>query len=60
MQKTPDFGQAFLLYEGHEDGHGDHAEAVNSFKDLSGAKTVIGRFDFEKAKKYFENSVIGG
>ena len=37
--------------------HGDHAEAVNSFKDLSGAKTVIGRFDFEKAKKYFDADI---
>ena len=37
--------------------HGDHAEAVNCFKDLSGAKTVIGRFDEEKAKRYFDADI---
>lgn len=33
--------------------HGDHTEATAALADLSGAKTLIGRDDFEKAKKHF-------
>lgn len=33
--------------------HGDHTEATNAFKDLSGATTMIGENDFERAKVYF-------
>ncbi len=33
--------------------HGDHTEATAAMANLSGAKTVIGIEDFEKAKKYF-------
>lgn len=33
--------------------HGDHTEATAAMVDLSGAKTLIGRDDEEKAKKYF-------
>ena len=33
--------------------HWDHTEATNAFKDLSGATTMIGENDFERAKKYF-------
>ena len=33
--------------------HGDHTEATNAFKDLSGATTMIGENDFERAKAYF-------
>lgn len=33
--------------------HGDHAEATEAFADLSGAKTILGRDDVEKAAKYF-------
>ena len=34
--------------------HGDHTEACAALAELSGAKTLIGVRDFEKAKKYFE------
>lgn len=33
--------------------HFDHTEATAALADLSGAKTLIGRDDFEKAKRYF-------
>lgn len=33
--------------------HGDHVEATDAMANLSGAKTIIGTEDFEKAKKYF-------
>ena len=33
--------------------HGDHTAATAAMADLSGAKTVIGRYDEEKAMKYF-------
>lgn len=38
--------------------HYDHAEATAGFADLSGAKTLIGRDDAEKAKKYFEADIL--
>ena len=40
--------------------HWDHAEAVEQFKDLSGAKTVIGERDAENAKRYFVADVLVG
>ena len=33
--------------------HGDHTAATSFFAELSGAKTLIGRDDLEKAKRYF-------
>ncbi|MBQ4097975.1 MAG: MBL fold metallo-hydrolase [Clostridia bacterium] len=33
--------------------HYDHSEATAAFKDLSGATTMIGENDFERAKEYF-------
>lgn len=33
--------------------HGDHTEATAALAEMSGAKTLIGKDDYEKAKKYF-------
>ena len=33
--------------------HGDHTAATAAMADLSGAKTVIGRYDLERSAKYF-------
>lgn len=33
--------------------HSDHAEATAAFADLSGAQTILGRDDVEKAAQYF-------
>lgn len=38
--------------------HGDHAEATAAVVDLSGAKTLIGRYDAEKAKRYFMPDIL--
>ena len=38
--------------------HGDHTEATEALADLSGAKTLIGRYDEEKAKKYFTADIL--
>ena len=38
--------------------HWDHTEATAAFADLSGAKTLIGRDDVEKASKYFTPDII--
>ena len=38
--------------------HGDHTEATAAMVDLSGAKTLIGRNDEEKAKKYFIPDIL--
>ena len=38
--------------------HGDHTEATAAFADLSGAKTLLGRDDIEKAKPYFTPDII--
>ena len=38
--------------------HGDHTEATYAMAKLSGAKTLIGIYDFEKAKKYFESDIL--
>ncbi len=38
--------------------HGDHTEATAAFADLSGAKTLLGRDDVEKAKQYFVPDII--
>ena len=38
--------------------HGDHTEATAAMVDLSGAKTLIGAEDEERAKKYFTPDVL--
>ena len=38
--------------------HGDHTEATAAIVDLSGAKTLIGRFDEEKARRYFIPDIL--
>ncbi len=38
--------------------HGDHAEATAAMADLSGAKTLIGRLDAEKAKRFFQPDIL--
>ncbi len=38
--------------------HYDHIEATAAMVDLTGAKTLIGRFDEAKAKKYFEPDIL--
>lgn len=38
--------------------HGDHAEATAAMVDLSGAKTLIGHHDAEKAKRYFTPDIL--
>jgi len=38
--------------------HGDHTEATAALAELSGAKTLIGRDDFEKAKQHFTADII--
>ena len=38
--------------------HWDHTEATARFATLSGAKTLIGRADFERAKQYFTADII--
>ena len=37
--------------------HGDHTEGTAAITALSGAKTIIGRYDKEKAKKYFNADI---
>lgn len=38
--------------------HSDHVEATAAFADLSGAKTLLGRDDVEKAAQYFTPDII--
>ena len=38
--------------------HGDHTEATRAMVDLTGAKTLIGRYDEEKAKQYFNPDIL--
>ena len=38
--------------------HGDHTEATKAMVDLSGAKTLIGRYDKEKVLKYFTPDIL--
>lgn len=38
--------------------HGDHTEATAGFVALSGAKTLIGERDAEKARRYFEPDIL--
>lgn len=38
--------------------HGDHTEGTAAMAELSGAKTIIGKDDFEKAKQYFVADIL--
>ena len=38
--------------------HGDHTEATAALAELSGAKTLIGRDDFERAKRHFTADIV--
>ncbi len=38
--------------------HWDHTEATGAMVELSGAKTLIGREDYEKAKRYFDADIL--
>jgi len=38
--------------------HWDHAEATGKLKELTGAKTLIGRYDSETCKRYFNPDII--
>ncbi len=38
--------------------HWDHTESTRAMAELSGAKTLIGREDYEKAKRYFVADII--
>ena len=38
--------------------HGDHTEATKAFAALTGAKTLLGYDDVQKAKKYFTPDII--
>lgn len=38
--------------------HGDHTEATAALAELSGAKTLLGRDDVEKAKQYFTPDIL--
>ncbi len=38
--------------------HGDHTEATAALADLSGAKTLIGRYDAKKATPYFTPDIL--
>lgn len=38
--------------------HWDHAEASGAFSELSGAKNIIGKYDAEDVKRYFEPDIL--
>ena len=38
--------------------HWDHTEATRALAEMSGAKTLIGKEDFEKAKQYFTADIL--
>ena len=38
--------------------HHDHTEATHAMAELSGAKTLIGREDYEKAKRFFDADIL--
>lgn len=52
------FDPADIKYIVHTHWHWDHTEGTGALVDLSGAKTLIGRYDEEKAKKYFTPDIL--
>ena len=52
------FDPADIKYIINTHWHWDHTEATKAMVDLSGAKTLIGRDDEEKAKTFFEPDIL--
>ncbi len=52
------FNPADIKYIINTHWHGDHTEATAAMADLSGAKTLIGRDDKEKAKQFFDPDIL--
>ncbi len=52
------FNPKDIKYIVHTHWHGDHTEATEAMVDLSGAKTLIGRDDEEKARQYFIPDIL--
>ena len=52
------FAPADVKYIINSHWHWDHTESTRAMADLSGAKTLIGREDYEKAKRYFDADII--
>ncbi|MBO5701200.1 MAG: MBL fold metallo-hydrolase [Clostridia bacterium] len=38
--------------------HGDHTASTREMAEMSGAKTLIGKDDYEKAKRYFDADIL--
>ncbi len=54
------FNPKDIMYIINTHWHGDHTEATAAMVDLSGAKTLIGRDDEEKVKRYFDPDILIG
>ena len=52
------FSPKDIKYIVNTHGHYDHVGATAALADLSGAKTLIGRYDEEKAKEYFTPDIL--
>ena len=52
------FAPADVKYIINSHWHHDHTEATRAMVELSGAKTLIGREDFEKAKRFFDADIL--
>lgn len=52
------FAPKDIRYIIHTHWHGDHTEATRALVDLSGSKTLIGRYDEEKARQYFTPDIL--
>lgn len=52
------FDPADIKYILNTHWHDDHTGATAAMADLSGAKTLIGRYDGEKAKQYFAPDIL--
>ena len=52
------FAPADVKYIINSHWHWDHTESTRAMVELSGAKTLIGREDYEKAKRYFDADIL--
>ena len=52
------FASADVKYIINSHWHWDHTESTRARVELSGAKTLIGREDFEKAKRFFDADIL--
>lgn len=52
------FAPADVKYIINSHWHWDHTESTRAMAELSGAKTLIGREDYEKSKRYFDADII--